>query len=317
MKNPFKFAKQSDSHDEASDLGLGGRFRGGFQRVLRKDGSFNIRRIGVVKPLFDRLIALPWWLFFIYTALIYVAVNVLFATVYFLLGVDQININEYPADSFDAFLSAFHFSAQTLTTVGYGFYHPINGPAAFVATFEAFVGLLSFAFATGLLYGRFSRPRSGLIFSDKAILIEDEEQGKNGFMLRIANGHSSSMIEVRAQLIFTWMEEGSGGLVRQYRQLALERNSVSMLPLNWTLVHWIDDESPLAGKSLMELKAMHGEFICIIKAFNETFSQEVHSRTSYTADEVVENQRFKIPYKVTDDGQTVFDLEQLSETLPM
>ena len=285
--------------------------------MLRKDGSFNIRRLGVVRPLFDRLIQLPWWQFFLYTALIYIAINLLFGSAYFILGVEAINVTEYPANSLEAFLAAFHCSAQTLTTVGYGFYHPVSGISAFIATFEAFIGLLSFAFATGLLYGRFSRPRSGIVFSEKALLVDQKEEGRRALMLRIANKHSSSMIEVRARLIFTWMGEGRNGQVRNYRELDLERREASMLPLNWTLVHWIEEGSPLEGKSLMELKGMHGEFICIIKAFNETFSQEVHSRTSYTMEEVVENQMFKIPYTIGEDGQTVFDLDQLSETLPM
>jgi inward rectifier potassium channel len=214
LKNPFKSGQQSSLSQEPADLGLGGKYRSGMQRVLRKDGSFNIRRLGVVRPLFDRLIQLPWWQFFLYTALIYIAINLLFGSAYFILGVEAINVTEYPANSLEAFLAAFHCSAQTLTTVGYGFYHPVSGISAFIATFEAFIGLLSFAFATGLLYGRFSRPRSGIVFSEKALLVDQKEEGRRALMLRIANKHSSSMIEVRARLIFTWMGEGRNGQVR-------------------------------------------------------------------------------------------------------
>lgn len=300
----------------SDDLGFGKRFGAGNHRVLNKAGDFNIKRIGTVNTLYTKLINMKWWAFFLYTLLFYILINSAFALIYFFIGVDELGVDTSKYRAIDELILAYYFSTQTLTTVGYGFLNPFGKAAALVASFESLVGLLSFAIAGALLYGRFSRPRPGIIFSDKALL-SDMEEGKRALMLRVANAQESNMIEVKARLLCTYLEDKKGKIARTYRELKLERNEISMLPLNWTLVHWIDEGSPLNNMTYNDLEENECEFIILIEAFNDSIAQLVHARTSFKMHEVLENHKFKIPYSLDEEGVTTFNLHLISESEPM
>jgi inward rectifier potassium channel len=168
---------------------------------------------------------------------------------------------------FSNFLYSFYFSTQTFTTVGYGSISPQSHTASLIASFEAMVGLMGFAFATGLLYGRFSRPTASILFSDK-ILVSPYREGQDALMFRIVNTRSSQLVNLHVTVIANWFERGK----RRYASVDLERDFVTLFPLNWTIVHPLSEESPVWDILNQGLKNCDPEFMIIINGYDDTFS---------------------------------------------
>jgi len=209
------------------------------------------------------------------------------------------------------FLSAFFFSAHTLTTVGYGSIAPKGMGANIVAVMESMAGVLGFAVATGLLFGRVSRPSAKIGFSDTMVVAP--YQDGNSLQFRIANRRRNDLMEMSARVMLMTVETRDGRPMRQYYQLKLEREQVLFLALTWTIVHPIDAESPLAGMTEEDLAAKQAEFVILLKAFDDTFSQTVFARYSYRHDEVQWGKRFAPAFSVTEQGDMVVDLHKLGE----
>ncbi|HEY0783411.1 MAG TPA: ion channel, partial [Thermoanaerobaculia bacterium] len=189
-----------------------------------------------------------------------------------------------------SFWRSFFFSVQTFATIGYGHLSPSGMPANVLVTLESLVGLLGFALATGILFARFSRPTAKILFSRQALIAP--YQGITAFELRIANARSNQLTEVQARLLLSKLPPGRTSGSREFSQLALERNEVAFFPLSWTIVHPIDEASPLWGMTEETLAASEAEFYVLLSAYDETFAQTVRSRTSYKHDEIVWNARF-------------------------
>src|SRR2546423_12633205 len=268
------------------DPGLTQQFAGTLRRAINKDGSFNVRRRGTTwrdTHPYLYLINAPWPVFLAIVFASYLAVNTLFALVYFALGPNQLQGAD-AATSFDHFLNGFFFSAHTLTTVGYGSISPKGVEANLMAAFEAMVGLMGFALATGVLYGRVSRPSARIGFSENMIVAPYQEG--TSLQFRIVNKRINSLIELQARVMLMVVESVEGELKRNFKILTLERENVIFFPLTWTVVHPIDQDSPLYGKTAAELKERQAEFLILIKGFDDTFSQTVHARYSYRYDEL-------------------------------
>lgn len=172
---------------------------------------------------------------------------------------------------------------------------------------------MSFALATGLLYGRFSKPEAGLMFTPFCI-IAPYKDGIHSLQFRLANKYDSNLIELEARLVFSLIENKGGALKRSFYPLELEMSEIYYLSLNWTIVHPITESSPLFGKTKEELDEGKAEIMVMIKAFNETFSQVVHERTSFKSDEIHWNKKFLLPYTVKKGGATIFNLDELAKT---
>jgi inward rectifier potassium channel len=213
------------------------------------------------------------------------------------------------------FSQAFFFSIQTFATIGYGQIGPNGLAANMVVTVEALVGLMYQALATGLLFARFARPSVSILFSDRAV-IAPYGTGQ-ALQFRIANRRRSEIIELQAQVLFSAMEDQRGTMVRRYWPLPLERNKVTFFPLSWTIVHPIDETSPLAGKTREELEAKRAEILVLLSGIDETFEQTVHARSSYRIDEIVWNARFRSMFVTTDEEADVsVDVSLLHEIEP-
>jgi inward rectifier potassium channel len=290
------------------DYGLSSRVENA-KRLLRHDGSFNVERKGHGWHLYHELIHMSRLAFLMRVLIFYVVMNTLFAIAYTVFGVQ--NIGVVSSNLFQDFLNAFYFSSQTMTTVGYGKMSPSGNITSIIAAAESLVGLLSFALATGLLYGRFSKPKSSILFSDNAIVAPYREI--TGLMFRIANRKKSELLELEAQALLSYVDSD---MKRKYFELELERSTVYFLPMNWTIVHPINKESPLKGKTESELHEMQAEIIVMIKGFDTTFSNNIHARTSYAFDEIEWGVKYTLPYKYKSNGEVQFDLNKLSETEP-
>jgi inward rectifier potassium channel len=305
------------SSPPAFDPGLTQKVDGKIRRVINPDGSFNVHRRGV--PWRDRniylyLVNLSWGKFLTYVVAGYFVVNSCFACVYYLIGPGYL-AGADTSTPWHAFLSAFFFSAQTITTVGYGSIAPRTFTMSFVASIEAMVGVLSFAIATGLLYGRFSRPKAKILFSRQAVIAP--YQGKTALMFRVVNELPNLIIDLDATVMLMTVHKVNGQLTRKYEVLNLERGKIFFFPLTWTVVHPIDEASPLWQKNPDDLAAMQAEIMILIRGFDDTFAQTVHARYSYRSEELLPGARFLPNFEIDEHGGVIVHVERIHATEPV
>jgi len=280
--------------------------------VINKDGTFNVHRRGTTWRDINGylyLINMPWPGFFACVLVGYLVVNTLFALLYYALGPDQMQGGAEATTSLAHFLNAFFFSAQTLTTVGYGRISPKGTAANIVAALEAMTGLMGFALATGLLFGRVSRPSARIGYSDRMVIAPYLDG--TSLQFRVVNKRANTLMELEAKVMLMTVEGKPGNLKRDYRVLKLERHNVYFFPLTWTIVHPIDEHSPLHGKTADDLDRLQAEILILIKGFDDTFSQTVHSRYSYRYDEIVWGARFAPAFDVDEAGAIVLEVDQV------
>ncbi|MDE3053778.1 MAG: hypothetical protein KGJ70_07825 [Gemmatimonadota bacterium] len=305
--------------EEPKDLGFGTVVgAANAPRLLNRDGSFNVRRAGLPRfaslSLYHALLGLSWPQFIGLLVGGYLSVNVLFAVAYTACG--AAGLGGTPAATMGgAFARAFFFSVHTFATIGYGNVVPVSVAANLIVTLETIVGLLGFALATGVLFARFARPTARVIFSSRAVIAP--YRGRTGFMFRLVNGRSNQLIELDVKVLFSHIEERAGARVRVYDQLKLERTHVVFFPLSWTVVHPIDESSPLHGLTEPGLADCDSEFLILLSGIDETFAQTVHARTSYKPGEVAVGARFVNIYNPrAADGSESIDIDRLSEIEP-
>jgi inward rectifier potassium channel len=291
------------------DPGLTQQVTGNLTRAIDKDGGFNVEREGgswrYIHP-YLHLINIGWPSFLGIVTAAYLAINIVFAIVYYSLGPGQLIGGDASVDG-SRFITAFFFSAHTLTTVGYGNIAPGTVAANSVAAIEAMVGLMGFALATGVLFGRVSRPSAKIGFSEN-VLVTPYEEGTS-LQFRIVNLRPNVLIELSANIMLMTIEDGQ----RKFVNLTLERDKIYFFPLTWTVVHPIDDSSPLLGKTAAELEALHAEVLILIKGFDDTFSQTVNARYSYRYDEMIWGAKFAPAFHIDEEGKMVLELGDLSK----
>ncbi|MBV8828976.1 MAG: hypothetical protein JO108_07065 [Acidobacteriaceae bacterium] len=300
----------------AFDPGLTQQYKGVLNRVINRDGQFNVRRVGTTwrdaNP-FLYLISTTWTKFVLVVGLGYLVVNTIFALLYVAVGSENLRSSEPPTD-WGGFATAFFFSAHTLTTVGYGNIWPRGGAANIIAVAESFVGVLGFAIATGVVYGRFSRPSARVGFSENA-LVAPYQNGRS-LQFRVVNRRTNNLTDLEARLLLMTVEDTDGRPIRKYLSLELERPTILFFPLTWTVVHPIDERSPLLGKTREDLAALQAELLVTLKAFDETFGQDVHARYSYRFDEILWGAKFAPAFQVDQEGNLEVEVNRVGVTEP-
>ncbi len=298
------------------DTGFGtqaGRIGG---RFINRDGSVNIRKTGL--PFWKRisvysyLLELSWTQFIAVIILFYVLVNVLFTALYLLAGTDQLQ-GFIATTQWGKIKETFFFSTQSFTTVGYGRINPVGEGADIISSIETMSGWLFFAIVTGLLYGRFTRPKAYIEFSENA-LVSPYKAGV-GLMFRMApykNIHQLTDARVAVNISLLVTENGEAGY--KFYQLKLERSRIDMFNMNWTVVHPIDEESPLYNFTKNDLGASDFEVMVQVTGFDPIFSDQVLQLTSYTYKEIVWGAKFTSMYHQSEDGSTtILELDKLSQ----
>jgi inward rectifier potassium channel len=298
-----------------NDLGFGSVVsRESRQRLLNRDGSFNVERVGIPwygsMSLYHTLINTTWTRFLGLVSLGYLVANLAFALVYYGLGPGSLHGPDVFAAS-DRLWQCFFFSVQTLATIGYGVVSPASHSANVVVAVESVTGLVGFAVVSGIAFARFARPVGRFIFSDRALVAPF--QGGTALMFRTTNARQNQMVDVHARLLLA-RRLGPDRMEREFVELALEREHVAFFPLTWTVVHPITASSPLWGADAEALGACDSEFIVLMSGVDETFSQTVFARTSYRGDEIVFGARFVDAFdRSRDDGVLRVDVRKLSE----
>jgi len=251
-----------------------------------------------------------WPAFIGLLAAAFVLLNVVFALI-FLLGPAPI-ANAAPG----SFLDAFFFSVETTSTVGYGDMHPQTLFGHIVATCENFVGMVLLAAMTGLVFARFSRPRSRLMFARHPVIMD--HNGVPTLILRLANARNSYITEANAKL---WMlgptASAEGRRFVSFQAMKLLRGENPMLALSWSLFHPIDEDSPLYGMAFDELLASEINVVLSVTGIDETSSQTVHARQVWAAADVRPGHEYVDIFSLDDDGVRHVHFHRLHDTRPV
>ncbi len=282
------------------------------RRLLNRDGSFNVRREGQAFSIYHFLLTVSWPRFLLFVTGSYVAMNLLFAALYYACGPGAL-VSSHTSASNGRFADAFFFSVHTLATIGYGSISPGNLASNLVVTVESLLGLLLFALAAGVVFARFARPTAQIVFSDRA-LISPYQNGGRALMFRIANSRSNQLMNLEARVLLSRFSDPVARTDREFLALDLERERVVFFPLTWTVVHPINEISPLFGASEESLRASDLEILILLSGTDETFAQTVHARSSYKWNEVVFGAKFRSMFEpISGDDEISVDIRQLDD----
>jgi inward rectifier potassium channel len=284
-------------------------------RFINKNGSANIEKRGMHAlsriSWYHTMIDMKGWKFLFIILSFYVGINFIFALIYFGIGIEHLDGIAPTDNQWEQFGKAYFFSAQTFTTVGYGHISPTGFLTSALSAAEALMGLLSFAIATGLFFGRFSKPTAFLKFSHNAVIAP---YGDNtGLMIRMTPFKNTNFTDAEAKVTLGMNVEEHGKMVNKFYTLDLELKKINALTLSWTLVHPINEDSPLYNFSKEDFIKSHGEILVYIKTFDDMFSNTVAISTSYTFDEVIYGAKFDPMYsRSNDNSKTILDLDKLN-----
>jgi inward rectifier potassium channel len=272
----------------------------------------NVTRVGLKRrlatDLYHSLLTASWPQLFCLLLSGFVATNALFALAYLVTGD---GITHARAGSF---ADAFFFSVQTMATIGYGEMAPRTLAAHVLVTIEALVGVIGFAVVAGLAFAKFSRPTARVLFSRVAVVAKRD--GRPCLMFRMANERGTSIVEAQAHVALIRRERTlEGEDVRRFYDLALQRQSNILFALSWTVVHPIDEHSPIAGETLESLAASDVMIIVSLMGLDETFGQTVHARHVYTAHDIRWNARFVDILSTRADGQLAVDYSRFHDVV--
>lgn len=298
------------------DPGLGNTSAKDVQPLIDDNGYFNVLHENKPKKFseaYNYLLGIKWWQFFGLSFIAYVITNIIFALLYVVIGIAE--ITPTTNNAFKDILNAFFFSSQTFTTVGYGAMSPNGTASGIVASIEAFLGLMFFAFVTGLLYGRFSKPKAAIRFT-KHLLLSNYREGK-ALMFRIENDRKSTMINPKVSVTLRLTKANAkGDYSNKFYTLDLERDAINYLPTTWTIVHDINKKSPLYDIPEEDLIKQQGELIAMVSYYDESFNQEVHQMYSYIFKEIKLNHKFVKSYYYNEKGEMVLDHKLFDRIAP-
>jgi inward rectifier potassium channel len=282
--------------------------------VQPRSTASRIGRIGLARrsPLSDAyhfLLTSSWGVIYGLMVCAYVAINTLFATLYWLDGGIE---NARPG----SFLDAYFFSVQTMATIGYGKMTPVTAFSNWLVSFEALFGLVAFALATGLMFAKFSQPRARVLFGQKVVVTVRD--GKLSLLVRLANERSTGLVEATLRLSLVREEKTvEGESLRRIHTLALTRSTTSVFAFSWTAVHPIDVTSPLHGQTAETLAASNADLVASLVGIEEATGQNVHARYTWSADQIHFGHRFVDILVWLPDGRRAVDYTRFHEVEPV
>lgn len=299
--------------DKNSGFGTNANSYGG--RFVNKNGTPNIEKRGMnlLRRIswYHTMIDMPNWKFMLILFTFYIVINFVFALIYYAIGIEHLDGIAQSESILTQFGQAYFFSAQTFTTVGYGHISPTGFLTSALSSAEALIGLLSFAIATGLFFGRFSKPTAFLKFSHNALISPYGDH--KGLMIRLVPFKNTNLTDAKAKITLGMSIEENGVKTNKFYKLDLELDQINALSLSWTLVHPITEKSPLYNFTEDDFKKIHGEILVFITTFDDMFSNTVAARTSYTFDEIIYNAKFETMYNRSKDGsKTILHLDKLN-----
>jgi inward rectifier potassium channel len=259
--------------------------------------------------LYHRSMTVYWPVFFATAAAIFIALNAVFAFLYWLGDEPIANV------AGNTSLGLFYFSVETLATVGYGDMHPQTHYGHLIATIEIFTGMSFLAVMTGLIFARFSRPRARFLFAEHPVVTI--HQGQPTLMIRVANARNNTISQATARLwLFRLETTLEGHVFRRYHELLLDRHEQPMFMLSWSLIHTIDETSPLYRMSPDDLAAMEASLALNVSGIDDVSEQHLHARQTYSHRDIRWKHRYRDITSTSEQGRLLIDYSIFHETVP-
>ena len=282
-----------------------------FQRV--RIGHREVETLGLTPgfwtDLYHRAMTVSWPAFFATAALIFIALNALFAVLYSLGNRPIANV------AGQGILDLFYFSIETLATVGYGDMHPQTNYGHFVATVEIFTGMSFLAVMTGLIFARFSRPRARFVFADHPVVTM--HQGHSTLMIRLANARHNAISRATARMWLIRVESSKAGdQLRRFYELKVERDEHPMFVLSWTLFHTIDKDSILHGATAAELEDADALLVVNVDGLDDSSAQQLYARRIYAPHDIRWRHRYRNITSVSPEGRFQLDYTKFHDVVP-
>ena len=284
------------------------------RRMLRRGRNSLPRVTGSERePLTDiyhQIMALPLLGVIALMGATFVAINLVFAGLYLLTpgGVANLRAGD--------FWNAFFFSAQTFGTIGYGYMFPRTAAANLIMALETFVGLVYVALATGLVFARVSRPTARVSFSSQVVIHAFD--GAPTLMFRAANRRANLILEAEVMVSLARDVTTVEGLqIRRFEELKIRRPRTPLFAYSWTVMHPIDESSPLWGVDQDQLAREKAEILVILSGVDDRYAQRVHARHSYSSGEITWNKRFADILSIEPGGQRVVDYTRFHDVVEL
>ncbi len=306
-----KLNKKAQINNETG-LGTNTTLSGG-GRFFNRDGNPNMEVMGMNLwerlNIYHSLLTMSMWKFLLVVVVYFLGTNLIFTGIYYLIGIEHLG-GLLQVQGLELFGEVFFFSAQTFTTVGYGRINPMGFAASFTASMEALTGLMTFAIATGIMWGRFSRPKAYIRYSRNAIVAPFREG--IALMFRMVPFTRNYLVNVEVKVTLAMQVQEDGQTKNRFFNMPLDIAKANTMTANWTLVHIINEDSPIYGLTKEDLSNAHAEMLVFVQGFDESFSNTVISRTYYTYEEFVYGAKFLPMYHPSEDGmKTILHLDQL------
>lgn len=255
-----------------------------------------------------RCMTATWPAFIGGAALVFVIFNAVFALFYW---VGNQPISNVPAGHYIGYL---YFSIETLSTAGYGDMHPQTPYGHFIAAIELFTGIFSMSLMTGLIFARFSRPKTRLLFANHPVI--SNHDGKPTLMIRLANERHNVIGNATAKLWLLMNEVSLEGVsFRRFYELPLVRSEHPAFALSWTLYHVLDEESPLYGLDADDLDASSISLVVVVSGYDVVAAQIAHARKSYGHSDIRFGQRYADILDTSEEGRIKIDYGKFHDTL--
>jgi len=266
---------------------------------------------GFWTDLYHRSMTVYWPVFFGTAAAIFVALNAVFASLYYLGDQPVANV----AGDLPLPLSLFYFSIETLATVGYGDMHPQSNYGHIIATVEIFTGMCFLAVMTGLIFARFSRPRARFIFAEHPVVAV--HQGQPTLMIRVANARNNTISQATARLwLFRLENTLEGHQLRRYYELLLDRHEHPMFALSWTIFHTIDDTSPLYRMTAHDLTKADAALTLNVSGVDDSSAQHLYARQLYSHHDIKWQHRYRDITSISPAGRLLIDYSMFHDVMP-
>jgi inward rectifier potassium channel len=278
----------------------------------------NARRLAIVKgqdssrwtDFYHSVLIMPWWVFFAALAGSFVLINAIFAVAFMFDA--QAFTNGKPPTFWDAFL----FSVQTIGSLSYTVSVPHSFYANVLVSIEAFVGIVYMGVTTAILFARFSRPYARVVFSRVALITPFD--GVPTLMFRAANQRGNQVLDAGVNVTLARQMTSLEGIVmRRFEELSLMRSRTSLFALSWTIMHKIDETSPLFGLSFEQIRDNQMEIVALLSGRDDTLADTIYARHAYQPDHIVWNHRFVDVLSMTQQGMRVVDLNKFHDTEPI